>query len=47
MGCLWQPLNLTLGLLRNIAFLKRGGLSIQKLHEKSMDGVELLNFLIE
>ncbi len=38
-----QPLNLTLGLLHNIIFIKAGGLSIQKLHKKSKDCVNLLN----
>ena len=44
MGCLWQPLNLTLLLLHNITFLKPDDLNIQKLHLKSIDCVVLLNF---
>ena len=44
MGFLWQALILTLGLLRNINFLKAGGSSIQKLQLKFMDYVMLLNY---
>ena len=36
MECLWQRLDLTTGLQYNIGFSKRGGLSIRKLHSKSV-----------
>ncbi len=45
MGCLLQPLNLTLKLLHNIGFPKAGGPRIQKLHLKSIYCFGLLNFL--
>ncbi len=45
MGCLWQPLKPTLRLLHNIDFPNAGGLSIQKLHSKSIYLSVLLNFL--
>ncbi len=46
MGYLWQPLNPTLELLLNIGFPKASGLSIQKLHSKSIYLSELLNLEI-
>ena len=44
MACLWQPLHLTTWLFHNIGFPKRGGLSIIKLHSKSVIFAVSLNF---